>query len=172
MSAIDTLPFKTEEQCIEYLRLFREKNNLVCDKCGGDRFTWCEAERRWTCRSCKHVTYLTGGTIMHGSNLPLLYWFTAIHLLSENPKISSKEVQRVLGHKRYQPIWEMMNKIKERNVKAYTDVLENQDWSELDIGELDDILIKEADFAEILEDGMDGRSVFKHKLYKKNGNNS
>ena len=50
---------------------------------------------------------------MHGSNLPLRYWFIAIHLLTATKKtISAKEMQRQLGHKRYQPIWEMMHKLR------------------------------------------------------------
>ena len=50
---------------------------------------------------------------MHGSKLPLMYWFTAMHLLTLTEKpISASELQRQLGHKRYQPIWEMLHKIR------------------------------------------------------------
>jgi hypothetical protein len=110
---------------------------------------------------------------MHSSNLPLHYWFTAIRELSKNPKVSSKYIQRLLGHKRYQPIWEMVNKIKARNIKNVIDIDHLFDtWDDLEIDELDDILIKEADFTEILEGGMDGRSEFKHKLYNNNNGNN
>ena len=50
---------------------------------------------------------------MHNSKLPLMYWFTAIHLLTSTRKtFSALEMQRQLGHKRYQPIWEMMYKLR------------------------------------------------------------
>ena len=50
---------------------------------------------------------------MHGSKLPFRYWFIAIHLLTSTKKsFSAKEIQRQLGHKRYQPIWEMMHKLR------------------------------------------------------------
>jgi len=50
---------------------------------------------------------------MHGSKLPLLYWFTAMHLLTSTKKtFSAAELQRQLGHKRYQPIWEMLHKLR------------------------------------------------------------
>ena len=50
---------------------------------------------------------------MHGSKLPLMYWFTAMHLITATKKtISAAEMQRQLGHKRYQPIWEMMHKLR------------------------------------------------------------
>lgn len=43
----------------------------------------------------------------------LLYWFTAIHLITATKKtFSALEMQRQLGHKRYQPIWEMMHKLR------------------------------------------------------------
>lgn len=56
---------------------------------------------------------MTAGTVMHGSKLPLMYWFTAMHLMTATKKtFSALEMQRQLGHKRYQPIWEMMHKLR------------------------------------------------------------
>jgi hypothetical protein len=49
-----------------------------------------------------------------------MYWFKTIHLLSSTKNTSSaSEMQRQLGHKRYQPIWEMMHKL--RNVMGKRD---------------------------------------------------
>jgi hypothetical protein len=50
---------------------------------------------------------------MHGSKLPFMYWFIAMHLLTATKKsISAAELQRQIGHKRYQPIWELMHKLR------------------------------------------------------------
>ena len=50
---------------------------------------------------------------MHGTKLPLLYWFIAIHLLTSTKRtFSASELQRQLGHKRYQPIWELLHKLR------------------------------------------------------------
>lgn len=50
---------------------------------------------------------------MQDSNLPFRMWFIVIHLMSSTKKsISAKEMQRQLGHKRYEPIWYMMQKIR------------------------------------------------------------
>jgi transposase-like protein len=50
---------------------------------------------------------------MHKSKLPFHYWLLAIHLVTSTKKgFSSKELQRQLGHKRYQPIWHMVHKIR------------------------------------------------------------
>lgn len=50
---------------------------------------------------------------MHGSQLPLRYWFIAIHLLPSTKKsFSAIELQRQLGHKYYEPIWTMLHKLR------------------------------------------------------------
>lgn len=105
--------FSSEEDCIRYLKTKREEQGLVCPKCGGVKHRWDKYNRRWICCGCHHITTLTSGTVMHGSKLPLLYWFTAMHLLTTTKKtFSASELQRQLGHKRYQPIWEMLHKLR------------------------------------------------------------
>lgn len=105
--------FDSEEACEKHLRAIREKEGIVCPKCGGKKHYWNKAKNSWYCSSCMHETTLTSGTVMHGSKLPLMYWFIAIHLLTSTKKtISALEMQRQLGHKRYQPIWEMMHKLR------------------------------------------------------------
>ena len=50
---------------------------------------------------------------MESSKLPYQYWLYTIYLMSMTKKgISAAEVQRQLGHKRYEPIWTMMHKIR------------------------------------------------------------
>lgn len=42
-----------------------------------------------------------------------MYWFIAMHLLTATKKsISAAELQRQIGHKRYQPFWELMHKLR------------------------------------------------------------
>jgi len=50
---------------------------------------------------------------MQASNLPFRHWFIAIHLLTGTKKtFSTLEVQRQIGHKFYEPIWYMLQKIR------------------------------------------------------------
>jgi len=50
---------------------------------------------------------------MHNSQLNFQYWVMAMTLISSTKKsFSAKEVQRQIGHNRYQPIWEMMHKLR------------------------------------------------------------
>jgi hypothetical protein len=51
---------------------------------------------------------------MENSKLPFMYWYVAMHLLTSTRKsFSASELQRQLGHKRYQPIWEMVCKLRD-----------------------------------------------------------
>ncbi|WP_373720153.1 IS1595 family transposase [Bacteroides heparinolyticus] len=126
--------FPDEESCEKYLYERRVAQGVVCSKCGNTHQYWDKSGKCWRCAKCGHVTTLTSGTVMHGSKLPLLYWFTAIHLMTATKKtFSALEMQRQLGHKRYQPIWEMMHKL--RSVMGIRDDrYKLQDTVELDEG--------------------------------------
>lgn len=109
-----TRHFPNDEACKKHLKALRERQGIVCNKCGCVHHYWKGSRNGWECRSCGHRTSLTCGTVMHGTKLPLMYWFVAIHLLTSTKKsISASEMQRQLGHKRYQPVWEMLHKLRE-----------------------------------------------------------
>ena len=67
----------------------------------------------YECSLCGFRTSLKRGTVMHKSKLSFRYWLLAFHLITATKKVfSTKEIQRQLGHKRYQPIWCMVHKIR------------------------------------------------------------
>ncbi len=106
--------FPDEQSCETYLREQREKNGVVCKRCGGHKHYWDSYNKRWHCAGCGNETTLTADTVMHNSKLPLMYRFKAIHLLTSTKNtFSASEMQRLLGHKRCQPIWEMMHKLRD-----------------------------------------------------------
>lgn len=50
---------------------------------------------------------------MQSSNLPFLVWYKTMFLLSATKKgFSSKEIQKQLGLKRYEPVWAMVHKLR------------------------------------------------------------
>jgi len=50
---------------------------------------------------------------MEQSNLPFRYWLLCMELMTLTKKsFSALEMQRRLGHKRYESIWHMMHKIR------------------------------------------------------------
>jgi len=108
-----TKKFPSEESCRAYLKRKREEQGIVCSKCGCVHHYYKKNRNEWACKKCGHRTTLTSGTVMHGTKLPIMYWFIAIHLLTSTKKsFSASEIQRQLGHKRYQPIWELLHKLR------------------------------------------------------------
>ena len=71
---------------------------------------------------------------MECSKLPYRYWFAAMHFLTVNKKsFSAKSIQEELGHKRYEPIWAMLHKL--RVVMGVRDAkYQLTEWIELDEG--------------------------------------
>lgn len=114
MNLIDfTKEFPNEESCERKLKEYRVREGAVCPKCGCVHHYWKKDKKCFECKQCHYRQSLTANTVMHGSQLPLLYWFTAIHLLTSTKKsFSASELQRQLGHKNYMPIWAMLHKLR------------------------------------------------------------
>lgn len=105
--------FPDEESCRMKFKEIRDKEGVVCPKCGCREHVWLSGHKQYQCRHCRHRIGLRAGTIMHASKLPFRYWFIAMHLLTATKHtFSASELQRQLGHKRYQPIWEMLHKLR------------------------------------------------------------
>ena len=105
--------FPDEASCIALFKEHREQEGVVCHHCGSTTHYWQSSRLQYECKKCHARQSLRSGTVMHRSHLPFRYWFIVMHLLTSTKKsFSAKEVQRQLGHKRYEPIWEMMHKIR------------------------------------------------------------
>ena len=112
--------YPDEQSCIEHFKAQREQNGIICTKCGSIEHRWLKNKLSYECKHCHSRQSLRSGTVMEHSKLPFRYWFVAMHLLTSTKKsFSSSELQRQLGHKRFQPIWEMMHKL--RNVMGKHD---------------------------------------------------
>jgi len=114
MNFIDFVkPHPDEKSCIQHFRRVKEEKGIVCARCGHTSHYWNKAHKSHDCKECGYRTTLRSGTVMESSKLPYQYWLYTIYLMSMAKKgISAAEVQRQLGHKRYEPIWTMMHKIR------------------------------------------------------------
>ena len=105
--------FPNEATCKAKFREVKEKQGIVCRKCGCKRHYWKASKEMFQCAKCGHRQGLRAGTVMHASKLPLRYWFIAMHLLTATKNsFSAAELKRQVGHKRYQPIWELLHKLR------------------------------------------------------------
>ena len=108
-----TAHFGDEKTCRLDFKTQRDKQGVVCKKCGCTDHYWKKDKWSYECKSCKFRTSLRSGTIMQNSNLPFLVWYRAMFLMSTTKKgFSAKEMQRQLGLKRYEPVWTMVHKLR------------------------------------------------------------
>jgi len=105
--------YGTEEQCHAALEVARWPDGFRCPRCGAEDHGHVNGRRhrRYQCRSCRHQTTVTAGTIMEATKLPLTKWFQAFYLIGDaKTGISSLSLKRKLGVN-YRTAWLVHNKI-------------------------------------------------------------
>jgi len=106
--------FPDEKSCKDHFRKIREHEGIVCKKCGCTKHYWLKAKHQWQCSECNFRTTLRSGTMMENAKLPYRKWYLAMAFMSFSKKgLSAKELQRQLGHSRYESIWSMMHRIRQ-----------------------------------------------------------
>ena len=105
--------FSSEEACRKHFKEERDKIGVICKKCSHTEHYWVKSQWSYECKQCRSRTSLRSGTIMQSSNLSFLIWYKTMFLLTATKKgFSSKEIQRQLGLKRYEPVWAMVHKLR------------------------------------------------------------
>ncbi len=108
-----TAEFDSEESCRNHFKQERDKIGVVCKKCQNTTHYWIKSQWSYECKKCRSRTSLRSGTIMQSSNLSFMIWYKTMFLLTATKKgFSSKEIQRQLGLKRYEPVWAMVHKLR------------------------------------------------------------
>src|SRR5881409_3007762 len=98
--------YPDEASCKSFFKSKREDEGIVCRCCGSLCHYWIEKESRWRCKYCGKGTGLKSGTVMENSNLGYKVWLWGLYFMSLTKKgFSALEMQRLIGHSRYEPIW-------------------------------------------------------------------
>lgn len=104
--------FSSEQDCRTHFKEERDKIGVVC-KCGNTTHYWIKCIWSYECKVCRSRISLRSGTIMQNSNLSFLVWYKTMFMMTATKKgFSSKEIQKQLGLKRYEPVWAMVNKLR------------------------------------------------------------
>jgi len=105
--------YPDESSCVEAFKTKRLELGVTCKKCQHQEHYFRKSDLKFECKKCRSRVSLRSGTVMEQSNLPLRYWMICIELMTLSKKsFSALEMQRMIGHKRYEPIWYMMHKIR------------------------------------------------------------
>jgi hypothetical protein len=119
--------FSDEGKCLAYLERLRWPGGLVCPGCGATGEPWRQSRGRLTCRSCRHQTTVTAGTIFDKTKLPLTTWFAAAwYVTNQKFGASALGLQRVLGLGSYQTAWTMLHKMRRAMVRPDRDRLSGE----------------------------------------------
>ena len=93
--------FSTEEQCRDYLFQLRWPTGFECPNCMCSEYRVIE-KVLYQCKSCKHKTSVTAGTIFQDTRTSLKTWFIAIWwAMAQKYGASAEGLQQVLGLKSY-----------------------------------------------------------------------
>ncbi len=105
--------FGTESQCAAELEQSRWPQGFVCPCCAqtSHRVFKRGQHKTFQCKSCRHQTSLTAGTLFQSTQLPLAVWFLAIYLVSQaKTGLSSLALKRLLGVS-YPTAWLLQHKL-------------------------------------------------------------
>ena len=109
--------FATDDACREYLFQLRWPNGFVCPRCH-ETDAWSASRGRFVCRSCRHQTSVTAGTIFENTRKPLTLWFRAIwYITSQKNGASAANLQQILGIRSYQTAWTWLHKLRRAMVR-------------------------------------------------------
>ena len=105
--------FPDEQSCINHFKTTRLASGMCCSKCESKDFSFRNNKKRFYCKNCNKSISLKSGTVMENSNLSFKSWLFCIKYITMTKKgVSTKEMQRLLGFKRYEPVWYMMHKLR------------------------------------------------------------
>lgn len=105
--------YPDEASCRKQFKIIRDQEGVICKKCQCTEHYWLSTIEQYKCKKCSFRTTIRSGTVMENSKLPFRYWLIAMLLISNVKKpFSTLELQRQIGHKFYEPIWEMVQKLR------------------------------------------------------------
>ena len=126
--------FPTEKSCRLHFKSVRDQQGVVCKKCKHTDHYWLQYKEQYQCKQCKFRTTLRSGTIMEASNMPFKKWYIAMMFMSATKKgFSTSEIQRQMKHKRYEPVWAMVHKLR-KSMGQREDLYKLNDIVEFDEG--------------------------------------
>lgn len=104
--------FRTEEDCLEYIRQIRWPNGFICPNCGHDFAYELKERRLYQCSVCHRQTSVTAGTIFHKTRTPLRKWFWMIYQITQDKggASASKLARQLCGFQ--STVWNQLQKLR------------------------------------------------------------
>lgn len=104
--------FRTEEDCLEYIRNFRWPRGFVCPNCGHDDGFQLKSRPLIQCAVCRKQTSITAGTIFHKTRTPLRHWFWMLFQMGQDKGGASSVKLAKQLHGYQSTIWNQLQKLR------------------------------------------------------------
>lgn len=106
MQLVDLLSVcKDEAACRDIIKEYRDKQSVTCKRCGCKRQSFIKTVYKYQCLECGWRSTLRSGTLLEASKLPYRHWIFAKAMMTRfKMSISTLEMQRQFGYKRYESI--------------------------------------------------------------------
>jgi transposase-like protein/ribosomal protein L37AE/L43A len=115
--------FSSEQACRAYIETLRWPGGFRCPACQGEAAARVR-DGLYQCRSCRHQTSATAGTIFQDTRKPLVMWFRAMwYVTSQKNGASALGLQRVLGLGSYETAWTWLHKLRRAMIRPNRDRL-------------------------------------------------
>jgi transposase-like protein len=93
--------------------MFRSRwpHGFCCPRCGHEEYYWIQTRELYECRECRMQISVTAGTVMHGTKLPLQFWFLAIYIVASGENCSANQLAETL-HLNYRTALRMLSLLR------------------------------------------------------------
>lgn len=88
--------FREEEACRKALFYLRWPNGFLCPQCMGHHYYYIKNRKLYECTTCRNQTSVTAHTFLHGTKLPLAYWFFTIYWVAVDQRCTAYRLAAVL----------------------------------------------------------------------------
>ena len=103
----------SEDWAFRYLVKLRTGDKPLCPRCGGEDLRYRTERRKLICRSCLKEWSPLGGTLFHGSHLPLHTWLSLMwDLLHLKGPITAKRICDRWDMGSYRTAWYVLARIR------------------------------------------------------------
>lgn len=110
--------FGTEAGCIRYLERVRWRHGFRCPACASVAPPYRASRARLLCRTCRHQSSVTAGTLFDKTRTPLKVWLAAAwYVTHQKHGVSALGLQRVLGLGSYQTAWALLHRFRRAMVR-------------------------------------------------------
>lgn len=124
--------FPTELHAIEFFEQQRWGEKPTCVYCKSEKLSARQKDNRFRCISCNKGVFVTVGTQLEGTKIPLKTWLIAFSIISDAKKgLSALQLQRNLNIS-YPTAWAMYHKIRDLMTDENDSIQKLNDVVEMD----------------------------------------